>query len=48
MEIEEVDDREGQIYRIKKIEEMQKISIAERINETNFVHNITEELILLV
>ena len=33
---------------LKKIDEIQEILIAERDNETNLVHNITEELILLV
>ena len=36
------------IYRLKNIDEKQKILTAEReISETNLVQNITEELILL-
>ena len=49
MEIYETDGNDGQIYRLQKIDEIQEILIAEReINETNLVHNITEELKLLV
>ena len=52
MEIDEIDGNEehdGHIYRIKKIDEIQEILIAEReIKETNLVPNITEELILLI
>ena len=52
MEIDEIDSNEGQdghIYRIKKIDEIQEILIAEReINETNLVQNITEEFIFLM
>ena len=48
MEIDETDGNDGHIYRLKKIDEIQEILIAEReINETNLVPNITEELILL-
>ena len=37
------------MYRLKKIDEIKEILIAEReINETNLVQNITEEMILLV
>ena len=44
-----INGNDGHIYRIKKIDEIQEILIAEReINETNLVQNITEELILLV
>ena len=36
------------IYRLRKIDKIQEILMAEReINETIFVQNITEELILL-
>ena len=36
------------LYRLKRIDEIQEILIAEReINGTNLVQNITEELILL-
>ena len=49
MEIDEIDGNGGYIYRLKKIDEIQKILIAEsEINETNLVQNITEVLILLV
>ena len=49
MEIDETDGNEGHIYRLKKIDEIQEIVIAEKeINETNLVQNITEELILLI
>ena len=48
MEIYETDINDGHIFRLKKIGEIQEILIAEReINETNFVQNIKEELILL-
>ena len=47
MEIDETDGNDGHIYRLKKIDGIQEILIAE-INETNLVQNITEELILLV
>ena len=44
-----IDGNDGHIYRIKKIDKIQEILIAEReVNETNLVQNITEELILLV
>ena len=46
MEIDETDGNDGHIYRLKKIDEVHGILIAE-INETNLVQNITEELILL-
>ena len=49
MEINEIDGNDGSIYRLKKLDEIQEILIAEReINETNLVQYITEELILLV
>ena len=49
MKIDAINGNDGHIYRIKKIDEIQEILIAEReINETNLVQNITEELILLV
>ena len=49
MEIDEIDGNKGHIYRVKTIDEIQEILIAEReINETNLVQNIIEELILLV
>ena len=42
MEIDETDGNDGHIYRLKKIDEIQEILIAEReINETNLVKNIT-------
>ena len=48
MEIDEIDGNDGHIYRLKKINDIQEILIAEReINETNLVQNITLELILL-
>ena len=44
-----INSNDGHIYRIKKIDKIQEILIAEReVNETNLVQNITEELILLV
>ena len=47
--MDEIDDNDGHIYCLKKIDEIQELLIAEReINETNLVQNITEELILLV
>ena len=52
MEIDEIDSNDGHdghICRLKNIDEIQEILIAEReINETNLVQNITEKLILLV
>ena len=48
MEIDAINGNDEHIYRIKKIDEIQEILIAESINETNLVQNITEELILLV
>ena len=52
MEIDETDGNDGHIYRLKKIDEIQEILIAEReINETNLVQNIivniTEKFLLL-
>ena len=38
MEIDEIDSKDGHIYRLKKIDEIQEILITEReINETNLV-----------
>ena len=38
METDETDGKEGHIYRLKQIDEIQEILIAEReINETNLV-----------
>ena len=49
MAIDAIHGNEGHIYSIKKMDEIQEISIAEReINETNIVKNLTQELILLV
>ena len=49
MEIDEIDGNEGHTYCLKKINEKHEVLIAEReINETNFIKNKTEELILLV
>ena len=51
METDESDGNNGHIYRLKTIDEIQEILIAERereINETYLAQNIAEELILLV
>ena len=48
MEIIESDDNDGHLYRLKKIDEIQKILIAERDKRNELVQNITEESILLV
>ena len=37
MEIDEIDGKDGHIYRLKKINEIQEILIAEIDNETNLV-----------
>ena len=48
MQIDETDGNDGHIYRLKNIDEIQEILMAEReINLTNLVQIITEELILL-
>ena len=47
MKIDETDGKDGNIYRLTKIDEIQEIIIAREIIETNLVQNITEELILL-
>ena len=48
MEIDEDDMKDGHVYRLKKIDEIQKILIAGEINETHLVQIITKELMLLV
>ena len=49
MESDEIDGKDGHVYRLKKIDEIQEILIAEReINETHLVQVITKELMLLV
>ena len=48
MEIDETDDKDGHIYRLQKIDEIQEILIAERDKRNELSLNITEELILLV
>ena len=43
MEIDEISGNDGHIYRLKKIDKIQKILITEReTNETNLVKNITK------
>ena len=37
MEIDETDGKDENIYRLKKIDEIQEILIAREINETNLV-----------
>ena len=48
MDIDETDDNNGHIYRLKQNDNIQEILIVREINERNFVQNITEELILFV
>ena len=49
MEIYEIYGKDGHVYRLTKIDEIQEILIAEReINETHLVQVITRELVLLV
>ena len=49
MEICKTDSNDGRIYRLKKIDAIQEILIAERNKlKRNLVQTITEELILLV
>ena len=45
MEIDETDDKDGHIYRLKKIDEIQEILIGERDKRNQL--SITEEVILL-
>ena len=48
MEFDETDGNDGHIYRLRKIDEIQELIVAEGDNETNLVQNIREELILLL
>ena len=48
MEIDEIDSKDGHIYRLKKIDEIQEILIAERDKRMHLVQVITKELMLLV
>ena len=48
MEINETDGKDGHIYCLKKIEEIQQMLIAERDKRNELSIKITEELILLV
>ena len=49
MEIDEADGNDGHTYRLKKIDEIQEILIAERERDKrNELSTIIEELILLV
>ena len=48
MEIDEIDGIDEHIYRLRKIDEIQEILIAERDKRHELCINITEELILLV
>ena len=48
MEIDAIDGNYGHIYRIKKIDEIQKIKIAERDKRNELSTKYNRELILLV
>ena len=48
MKIDEIDGKDGHVYRLKKIDEIQEILIAERDKRNELSIKITEELILLV
>ena len=48
MDIDETNGKDGQIYRLKKNDEVQEILIVERDKRNELSINITEELILLV
>ena len=48
MEIYEIDGKDGHVYRLKKIDEIQEILIAERDKRNGPVQVITKELMLLV
>ena len=46
MEIDEIDRNDGHTYRLKKIDEIQKMLTAERDKRNKLSTKITEELIL--
>ena len=48
MEIDETDGNDGHIYRLKKIDEIQELLIAERHKQNELSTKYKEELILLV
>ena len=48
MEIDETDGIDGHIYRLKKIDKIQEILIAERDKRNELSVKITEQIILLV
>ena len=47
MKIDEIDGNNGHVYRLKKLIKYRKFLLQSKINETNLVENITEELMLL-
>ena len=48
MEIDEIDGKDGHVYRLKKLMKYRKYLSGREINETHLVQVITKELMLLV